>query len=346
MRAVMKVAPGKGAQVVDNAPEPVLQSDEVRIKVAAAMICGTDAHLYEWSQSAQDFHPKLPLIMGHECSGTVAEVGRGVKNVSVGDRVSLETHFFCGHCYACSTGDAHNCYNMKLLGLTEDGVFAEYTKAPESVCFKLPESIPFDIGALFEPAGVSVHALQQAGNVAANSVLVCGCGPVGLVAVQLSMLYGATKVIALDLNLHRRKMAEQLGAIAVDPREVNVPELCRTTFARTGGGVDVAFETSGASDVLPMLFESVRREGRIVTVGHPGRTVAVDIAAYINKKGITLKGVFGRRVWDTWEILLALLDSGRLDLSWLITHRLPIEEFAAGVELTYKDAAKVMLSPA
>ena len=344
MRAVVKSAPGMGASL-ENVPEPTLLNGEVLVKVAASMICGTDAHLYHWSQSAQAFHPKLPLIMGHECAGTVAAIGAGVKTVAVGDRVSLETHFFCGHCYACRTGDAHNCYNMKLLGLTEDGVFAEYTKAPETVCFQLPESIPLEIGALFEPAGVSVHALQRAGNVAANSVLVCGCGPVGLVVVQLCMLYGATKVIALDLNPFRRKLAEQLGAIAVDPREVSVPELCKTTFARTGGGVDVAFETSGAADVLPILFESVRREGRIVTVGHPGQTVQVDIAAYINKKGITLSGIFGRRIWDTWEILLALLDSGRLDLSWLITHRLPIEEFAAGIDLTSKEAAKVMLIP-
>ncbi len=344
MRAVMKMAPGPGAEVVKNAPEPELKEDEVLIKVAAAMICGTDAHLYEWSKSAQDFNPKLPLVMGHECAGTVAAVGSSVKGFALGDRVSVETHFFCGHCYPCRTGNAHNCLNMGLLGLTWDGVFAEYSKAPASACFPLPETVPMEIGALFEPAGVSVHALQRAGNVASNSVLVCGSGPVGLVVIQLALLYGAGRVVALDINPHRLKMAEQLGAIAIDPREVNVPEFCRSTFSRTGG-VDVAFETSGASNVLPTLFESLRREGRAVTVGHPGQAVPVDIAAYINKKGITLRGVFGRRVWDTWETLLALVESKRLDLSWLITHRLPFEEFATGIELLKKDAAKVMLHP-
>jgi len=342
MRAVIKAAPGPGVQIVRNAPEPVLNEGEVLIKVAAAMICGTDAHLYEWGKSAQDFNPKLPLVMGHECAGTVAAVGSRVVTAKVGDRVSVETHFFCGQCYPCRTGDAHNCLNMRLLGLTWDGVFAEYFKVPESVCFHLPESVSMEIGALFEPAGVSTHALQRAGNVASNSVLVCGCGPVGLVVAQLCLLYGASRVIALDINPHRLKLAEKLGAIAVDPREVNVPELCRSTASRSGG-VDVAFETSGAAGVMPVLFESLRREGRLVTVGHPGQAVPVDIAAYINKKGITLRGVFGRRVWDTWETLLALVESGRLDLSWLITHRLPLEEFETGIKLLSQDAAKVML---
>lgn len=344
MRAVMKTAPAAGAKVVNDAPEPEPKEDEVRIKIAAAMICGTDAHLYEWTKSAQDFNPRLPLIMGHECAGTVDAVGSSVKGIAVGDRVSVETHFFCGHCYPCRTGDAHNCLNMGLLGLTWDGVFAEYAKLPASACFPLPETVPMEIGALFEPAGVSVHALQRAGNVASNSVLICGAGPVGLVVVQLALLYGATRVVALDINPHRRKMAERLGAIAIDPREVDVAGFCRKNFPRAGG-VDVAFETSGAGEMLPVLFESVRREGRVVTVGHPGQAVPVDIAAYINKKGITLRGIFGRRVWSTWETLLALVESGRLDLSRLITHQLPFEEFTAGVALLKKDAAKVMLHP-
>ncbi|MHB0869646.1 MAG: alcohol dehydrogenase catalytic domain-containing protein, partial [Chloroflexota bacterium] len=303
MRAIVKMASGPGAQFVEDAPIPELGDDEVLIQVAAAMICGTDYHLYEWSKSARDFNPKLPLVMGHECAGTVAAMGPSVKGFQLGDRVSLETHFFCGHCYPCRTGDAHNCHNMALLGLTWDGVFAEYARAPASACFPLPESVPMDIGALFEPAGVSVHALQRAGNVASNTVLVCGSGPVGLVVIQLAQLYGASKVVALDINPHRLKMAERLGAIALDPREVNVPEFCRASFSRAGG-VDVAFETSGASDVHAMLFESLRREGRLVTVGHPGQAISLDVAAYINKKGITMRGVFGRRVWDTWETLL------------------------------------------
>lgn len=344
MRAVMKVAAERGVQIVENVPEPEVSAGEVLIRVAATSICGTDLHLYEWSASAQDFHPTLPLIMGHECAGEVVAVGPGVSQVAVGDRVALESHIFCGRCFACRMGDAHNCEHMRLLGLTWNGAFAQYVKVPEQVCFLLPPSVPLDIGALFEPAGVSVHALQRAGSVAASAVVVCGCGPVGLVTVQLCLLYGATEVIALDINPFRRKLAEQLGARAYDPRETDVPNLARRRFERRGG-VDVAFETSGASAVLPMLFASLRREGTLVTVGHPGQPVAVDIAAHINKQGITLKGIFGRRVWSTWETLLALVTSGRLDLSWLITHRLDVGEFDTAIGLLTKDAAKVLVYP-
>jgi threonine 3-dehydrogenase len=321
---------------------PELKEDEVRIKVAAAAVCGTDVHLFEWDKSAQDFNPKLPLVMGHECSGIVDAIGSSVRNVNPGDRVSVETHFYCGHCYQCRIGNAHNCLNMGLLGLTWNGVFAEYAKVPANACFPLPESVPMEIGALFEPAGVSTHALQRAGNVAGNSVLVAGCGPIGLVIAQLSLLYGASKVVATDVNPYRLKMAEQIGAIALNSREVDVADFCRKEFQRTAG-VDVAFEATGSPSVLPTLFESVRREGRIVTVGHPGQAVAVDIAAHINKKGIVLSGIFGRRIWDTWELLLALVDSRRLDLSWLITHRMRLEEFESALQL--KDAAKVIILP-
>lgn len=314
------------------------------IEVAAAAICGTDAHLYEWTKSARDFNPRLPLVMGHECAGTIAAMGEGVQGLKVGDRVSVETHLFCGRCYQCRVGNAHNCLNMEVLGLTWDGVFAEYQRVPAHVCFPLPESVPLEIGALFEPAGVSVHALQRAGNVAGNSALVCGAGPIGLVVIQLLVLYGATRVVALDLNPFRRKLAERLGAIALDPRDTDVVEFCRQEFCWTGG-VDVAFETSGSAAVHKMLFEALRREGRLVTVGHPGKEVSIDIAADINKKGITLSGIFGRRVWDTWETLLALVESGRLDLSWIITHRLPFEEFEKGIDLLSQDAAKVILHP-
>ena len=342
MKALRKTRPERGAELVDI-PVPEVGPDEVLVKVKAAAICGTDIHIYAWNDYAQQ-RIKPPMTFGHEICAEVVQVGARVSHLKVGDQIAAETHIPCGHCYQCRIGNAHNCLNMKLLGLTWDGVFAEYQKVPANVCFPLPESIPMEIGALFEPAGVSVHALQRAGNVAANSAIVCGAGPVGLVVIQLLMLYGATRVVALDLNPYRLKLAEKLGAIPIDPRTTDVPKFCQDTFRHTGG-VDVAFETSGSSSVHTMLFESLRREGRMVTVGHPGKEVAVDVAAYINKKGITLSGIFGRRVWDTWETLLALLESGRLDLSWIITHRLPFEDFGKGIELLSGDAAKVILHP-
>lgn len=323
--------------------EPVPEAGEVLVKVAATSICGTDQELYEWSESARGFNPKLPFVMGHECSGTVVEVGPNVDSVSVGDRVAAESHIFCGRCYLCRTGKAHNCERLKVLGITWDGAFAEFVKLPASVCFRLPESIPMEIGALFEPAGVAVHALQRAGSVAGRDVLVCGCGPIGLVVVQLAVLYGASRVFAVEPNPFRRNLAASLGAITMDPNEQSMDEFVQHTGTRHGA--EVAFETSGAPGALPQLLNAVSRESRIVTVGHPGQAVELDVATYINKKGIVLAGIFGRRIWDTWEILLQLVVSKRLDLSWLITHRLSLTEFEDGLRLLRGESGKVIIYP-
>ena len=256
----------------------------------------------------------------------------------------METHFFCGHCYQCRIGNAHNCLNMGLLGLTWDGVFAEYAKVPANVCFPLPASVPMEIGALFEPAGVSVHALQRMGNVASNSALVCGAGPIGLMVIQLLMLYGASKVVALDLNPARRKFAEGLGAIAVDPGQVDVADFCRKEFSRSGG-VDMAFETSGASTVLTTLFESVRREGRDCH-GGPSRQGGADRHSCVyQQEGHQPERHFRPAGVGYLGDASRPGGLGRLDLSWLITHRLPFEEFEHGLELLSKDAAKVILHP-
>jgi threonine 3-dehydrogenase len=324
--------------------EPVPESGEVVVEVAATSVCGTDLELYEWSESAQGFDPKLPFVMGHECAGTVVAVGPEVGGVSVGDRVAAESHIFCGRCYLCRTGKAHNCTRLRVLGITFDGAFAELVKLPASVCFRLPESVSPEIGALFEPAGVSVHALQRAGSVAGCDVLVSGCGPIGLVVVQLALLFGASRVFAAEPNAFRRELAANLGANALDPNEQSMDEVRQHMDG--GHGVEVAFETSGARQALPWLLDAVARESRIVTVGHPGQPVPLDVAAYINKKGVVLAGVFGRRIWDTWEILSQLVVSGRLDLSWLITHRLGLAEFENGMQLLRRgESGKIIVYP-
>lgn len=344
MRAIVKTAPAKGYELRREQPDPTLGPNDVIFKVAASSICGTDLHLYEWTKSAQAFSPKLPLVMGHECAGTIERVGDAVTGLAPGDRIAVETHIYCGRCFMCRTGNAHNCLEMQLFGLTQDGAFAQYASAPASACFVLPESVPLEIGALFEGSGVAVHALQRAGSVAGSTVLVCGCGPIGLVVIQLSLLFGATRVIAVEPNPYRRKLAERLGARVLDPRTDDVVAAARESSPRRGG-VDVAFETSAAPNVLGTLFAAVRREGTIVTVGHPNDAVAVDIAANINKQGVILKGIFGRRIWDTWEMLVELVQSGRLDLSWLITHRLGLDDYEEAMHLLTGDAGKVILSP-
>lgn len=343
MQGIVKAEATQGVELQRDLPEPALDKDEVLVEVAATSICGTDLELYEWSKSAQGFNPSLPFVMGHECAGTVVEVGADVEGVAVGDRVAAESHIFCGRCYMCRTGNAHNCEHLKVLGITWDGAFAELVKLPASVCFRLPESIPLEIGALFEPAGVAVHALQRAGSVAGRNVLVCGCGPIGLTVIQIALLFGASRVFAVEPNPFRRNLAAGLGASTVDPATQSLSE--NDQYLESERGIEVGFETAGAEGVLQGLLEMMDRESRVVTVGHPGGPVPVDVATHVNKKGVVLAGIFGRRVWDTWEILLQLVDSGRLDLSWLITHRLGLNEFDDGIRLLGEDSGKIIIYP-
>ena len=328
----------------EHVPEPSPGEGEVLVKVAATSICGTDLHVFEWTPSAQAFEPTLPVVIGHESAGTVVAVGTGVHGLRVGDRVAVESHIFCGSCYFCRTGDAHNCLRMRLFGLTWDGAFAEYFRVPERVCFGLPDSIPLEVGALFEPCGVAVHALQRAGlAVEGADVVITGAGPIGLVLVQLCVSGGAAHVVCVEPNPFRRKLAEKAGAVAVDPGG-DLVALGRDLSPRRRG-FDLAFECSAVESTIPLLLESLRREATLVTIGHPGRPVAIDVAAYVNKKGITLRGVFGRRVWDTWELMLSLVESRRLDLAGLVTHRLGLREFERAVSLLREDAAKILILP-
>jgi threonine 3-dehydrogenase len=344
MKAVVKNAPERGVTYVTDYPDPKAGDGQVVIEVAAASLCGTDREVYEWTPSAQAFNLSLPVAIGHEGAGTVVEVGRGVTGLRVGDRVALESHLTCGQCFPCRTGDAHTCERTGIIGMHIDGVFAEYMAAPQEICVKLPAHASLEVGALLESAGVAVHAVQRAGYaVAGRAVLVSGGGPVGLVVAYLARLMGAAHVIVIEPNPYRRAQAEQIGALAMPPGDEVIAKCRQLTGNR--GGFDVAFECSGAASALPPLFEALRRESTLVTVGHPSRAAEINIAAHINKKGITLRGIFGRRLWETWEQTMLLLDSGRLDLQWLITHRKALSQIDEAVDLLTGDACKVLLLP-
>lgn len=344
MLAVVKSSPERGIEVRTDWPEPQVGAGQVLLEVAAASLCGTDRELYEWTPSAQAFGLNLPVVLGHEGSGTIREVGDGVEGLQVGDRVALESHLICGHCWACRTGNAHTCENTRILGMHIDGVFAERVAVPAEICVKLPDSVSLEVGALLESAGVAMHSVQRSGlAVAGQSILVNGCGPVGLAIAQLSLTLGAAHVVAVEPNPYRRKQAEALGATVLQPTDP-VVDVCRD-LAGSRGGFDVAFEVSGVRGVLPTLFESLRRESTLVTVGHPSEPAPIDIAAYINKKQVTLRGIFGRRIWDTWEQLTLLVESGKVDLSWLVSHRLPLSDADQAIDLLTGEANKVLLVP-
>jgi threonine 3-dehydrogenase len=344
MRAVIKTSAERGFQYRTDYPDPQPTDGQVVIEIAAASLCGTDREVYEWTPSAQAFNLDLPVATGHEGAGTIVEVGAGVTDLQVGDRVALESHLTCGQCFPCRTGDAHTCERTGIIGMHIDGVFAEYMAAPQEICVKLPDHASLETGALLEAAGVAVHAIQRSGYaVAGRAVLVSGAGPVGLVVAHLARLMGAAYVLVVEPNPYRRAQAEKIGALAIPPGD-EVAERCRQLTGQRGG-FDVAFECSGAQTALPSLFDALRREATLVTVGHPSRPAEINVAAHINKKGITLRGIFGRRLWETWEQTLLLLDSGRLDLEWLITHRMPLDKADEAVDLLTGEACKVLLVP-
>lgn len=344
MRAIVKKGATWGAQLVDDHPEPTVGPGEVLVEVAAVSVCGTDREIFEWTPSAEAFGLDLPVVLGHEFSGVVREVGESVRSVHVGDHVAIETHVPCGNCVTCRTGNSHNCVDLDIVAMHLDGAFAERVTIPESVCFVLPEGMSLEAGALLEPAGVAWHAIQRSERaVAGGSVLVSGCGPIGLLIIQFALYLGATEVIAVEPNPYRRALATNLGATAFSQGQEAAAYIDAQYRNRTG--VDVAFESSGAVGAYPLLFEAVRKEGTIVGIGHPGHAVEIDVAHYINKKGITLRGVFGRRLWDTWEELVNLLASGRIDIEWVISHRLPLVELEEIINLLAGEANKVLIFP-
>ncbi|WP_258061145.1 zinc-binding dehydrogenase [Arthrobacter sp. 4R501] len=344
MRAVVKAKPERGANFVSAYPERRISVDEVRIQIAAASVCGTDRELYEYSPMAQAFNLDIPVVLGHECAGTIIEVGSAVDSLTIGDTVALESHVACWDCYPCRNGNAHNCLNMKLLGLHLDGGFAERLVVPATACFKLPQDFPLEQAALLEPAGVAMHAIQRSKvDLAGADVVISGGGPVGLFIAAIAHALGAGNVVVVEPNAYRRGLIAELGATPLAPTD-DVVGACRG-LSGAKFGFDVAFEASGAPAALPPLLEALRKEATIVAVGIPGRSIEVDVAAYLIKKGLTFTGSFGRALWGTWEKIAELVASGKLDLSKFITHRLPLSALDEAIELLSEESCKVLLIP-
>ena len=344
MRAVAKVGPGRGCEFVQNQPEPGLRSGEVRVEVAAASVCGSDMAFFETGFAGGDVAMTFPRIMGHEVGGTVVEVGPDSVGIAVGMPVAVETHLHCGKCFNCLAGAGHNCVDLELLGVTVDGAFAERFVVPARSCFVLPDGIDPKAAALLESAGSAMHGVLRSGvNFAGASVLVTGAGPVGLVAAQVAHALGARRVVAVEPNAYRRAMAERYGAVAVDPPADPLEAADRTTRVR--GGFDVALECAGAASAMTTALSVVRREGTVVSVGLVRGQFPLDISETLISRGITLRGSWGRSIWDTWHRLSDLVVAGRVDLDGLITHRLPLSGLEQALDLMRGQAGKVLLDP-
>lgn len=342
MLALVKPAPGPGAELRE-VPIPEIHEREVLVQVRAASICGTDVHIYDWDPWAQNrLHP--PLIFGHEFCGEVVRVGSEVTAYAEGDFVSAEMHVTCGHCLQCRTGEAHICRDVKILGVDADGCFAEYVKIPDTNVWKIDPRIPVDWASVFDPLGNAVHTVL-AGDVAGKTVAVFGCGPIGLFAVAVARACGASKIFAVEVKDFRLKLAARMGAdLVLNSAEVDpVPPVLEATG---GLGVNAVLEMSGHPDAIRQGFKVLRRGGRVSLLGIPSRPVELDLSNDIIFKGAVVQGINGRRIYQTWYQMQALLLSGRLDLGPAITGRIAMSDFRQGFEaLKAGEASKIIMYP-
>ncbi|MBA2254927.1 MAG: L-threonine 3-dehydrogenase [Chloroflexi bacterium] len=340
MLALVKEQPAPGA-VIRELPVPQPGRGELLVRVDAASVCGTDVHIERWDPWAQDNFGPLPMVFGHEMAGTVVGHGEGTGRIRTGELVAAETHLVDWTCYQCRTSRAHVCQQLRILGVHVPGTFAQYAVIPETNAW-VTEGLSAEVAALQEPLGNAVHAAFVE-EIAGQSVAVLGCGPIGLMAVAIAHIAGARHVFATDVNPERLELARQMGADEVlDARGDVVAELRRLT---DGDGVDVVLEMSGAEAALHQGLAAVTNGGRVSLLGTHTRPAMIDLSEEVIFKGIRLYGITGRRLFETWYRTSALLAEG-LDLTPVITHRLPLADFATAFDLVANGrAGKVVLLP-
>lgn len=340
MRALRKTKPQAGF-TLSQAPVPPVGPSDVLIRVEKAGVCGTDAHIYSWDNWAQH-RVKTPLTVGHEFMGVVERVGAAVRMVAPGDRVSAEGHIADGTCFLCRTGEAHICEKVQIIGVDRDGAFADFIVMPEMNVWKLDPAIPDEFAAVFDPLGNAVHTVMAAG-VSVKSVAITGVGSIGLMAIPVARAAGAAAVFAIDVNPAKLQLAAQLGAdetfLATDAGLVD-----KILERTSGDGVDVLLEMSGSSQAIDMGLQMVRNGGRAALLGIPSDNISINLAERIIFKGLTVLGINGRRMFETWYQTQTLIRSGRVDLRPIITHVLPFEQFDRAFELMHSgEAAKIVL---
>jgi len=333
MRALVKETAGPGFSLKE-VPEPVIRDDEVLIRVRRAGVCGTDVHIHEWDEWARGrCHP--PFIVGHEFAGEVVQVGSLVTDVHEGDRVTAEGHIVDGRCLLCRTGNAHACPYTRVIGVDRDGCFADYIAMPATNVWHLDDSISFDVGGIHDPMGNAFHTALTA-DIPGATVLITGCGPIGIFAAGICRAAGAAHIIASDVNETRLALAKQMGAHEV----VHPGEVADAVRRATGGlGVDVVLEMSGVHSAIHQAFALVRPAGRIQMLGVPARPVEFNFATELVFKGVTVYGVTGRRMYDTWHQMTRFLRSREFDPTPVITHRFPLECAAEAIQAIRSGAA-------
>lgn len=324
MKALAKLTRDKGLTLTDL-PMPQVGHNDLLIKITKTAICGTDMHIWNWDDWAQKTIP-VPMQVGHEYIGVVADMGQEVQGFTIGQRVSGEGHITCGHCRNCRAGRRHLCRNTVGVGVNRPGAFAEYLVIPAFNAFPIPDEISDDLAAIFDPFGNAVHTALSF-NLIGEDVLITGAGPIGIMAVAIAKHVGARHVVITDVNDFRLDLASKMGAT----RTVNVArEDLKSVMAELHmtEGFDVGLEMSGNPTAFRQMLTEMNHGGKIALLGIPPGETAIDWNQVIFK-GLELKGIYGREMFETWYKMVALIQSG-LDISPLITHHFKVDDFEQG----------------
>ncbi|HEY9031534.1 MAG TPA: L-threonine 3-dehydrogenase [Kangiella sp.] len=339
MKTLSKAKAEKGIWMVDH-PKPELGHNDVLIKIKKTAICGTDMHIYHWDEWAQNTIP-VPMTVGHEYVGVIEEVGQEVKGLSIGDRVSGEGHITCGVCRNCRAGRRHLCRNTVGVGVNRPGAFGEYLVIPAENAYKIPDDISDEIASILDPLGNAAHTALSF-DLVGEDVLITGAGPIGIMAAAIARHAGARHVVITDINDYRLDLAKQMGAT----RTVNVSQEKLEDVMKEIGmkeGFDVGMEMSGVPSAFRSMLQTINHGGKIAMLGIPSSDLAIDWNQVIFK-GLIIKGIYGREMYETWYKMIAMLQSG-LDISPIITHRFNIDEFETGFEtMASGQSGKVVLS--
>ncbi len=326
MKALVKAKAEKGIWMQD-VPMPAYGPNDVLIRMNKTAICGTDMHIWHWDEWAQRTI-KVPTVAGHEYAGEIVAMGSEVAGLEIGDRVSGEGHITCGHCRNCRAGRRHLCRNTVGVGVNRDGCFAEYMSLPASNIFKLPAVISDEIASILDPLGNATHTALSF-NLVGEDVLITGAGPIGIMAVAIARFVGSRHVVITDVNPYRLRLAEKLGASkALDARSQKLDEAMKDLQMEEG--FDVGLEMSGVPSAFRDMLRTMNHGANVAMLGIMPQDTGIHWDEVIFK-GLVLKGVYGREMFETWYKMASMLQSG-LDISGVITHRIPIADYQSGFE--------------
>jgi threonine 3-dehydrogenase len=333
MKQLVKISAGYGGFALRDTDIRRPRRGEALVRVKSAAICGTDLHIYEWNSWAQGLYAeKLPMPLGHEFCGEIVALGEGVERFSIGDRVCAETHLACGTCWQCMQGKPHICENLLLFSESGSGCFSEYTTVPVGFLVKVPEFCSDAEGALLEPFGVAVRAVQTA-EISGRTVLIQGCGPIGLMAIPVARALGASRVFAVETEPYRIALAEALGVdMMFNPTQQDVVAAVKE---QTGGvGVAAILELTGNIDAIEIGMQCIAKGGDYIFIGLPSKKLSMDVSRHLIIREIVLKGCYGRLIPHTWHSVFNLLKNQKVDILRSVTHRLTLEEYEKAFALS------------